>query len=374
MQSNMQGGNFLTDIFKRSSGFEKSVEDTKKSENELLNSYEEMDKKIVKYHESYDKHIQNLTKLDEYIHFNGMENVFKTLIMKDVIKKGKIDKSDPILFKNYMIEGEVTPSEFRIEHLKSQVKFYLNKYFSNREHMFINLIVISDISKTSFNLDLITIDQKKYSFKISHDDFLVNKNDTKNALREVLLITKKNLKSETSLMEFDDSSRSGLSGSRSRFGHNNKSVRSSIKKSKKSVSTKSKKSKQNEGQDKLKSKTHVKSTKSATLSDILKSFKKTEKKQLSEYRTISSKQKSKNLKMIKQKQINNAEYAKLHPPPPPDECNVKTTYPECVENTNCFFKDNKCFKKQQQQAMQPTLPPMLANTIKQSSELAIPLV
>jgi hypothetical protein len=115
-----------------------------------------MDKAVKNYHKSYDTHLQNLQKLDDYANFNGMENLFKKVLMKDNFRDGKVDKSVPILFRNYLIEEETTPTAFRKEHILRQVNYVLGKYFSGREHMFIKHLNV-EVGKNEFELTVQTI-------------------------------------------------------------------------------------------------------------------------------------------------------------------------------------------------------------------------
>ena len=112
---------------KKHMSFDKLVKETKKSEGKLISSYEEMDKKSQDYAKSYKDHIENLEVLDDYAHFNGLTTLFQQVIMKDNIKTGKIDTSIPIFFRNYMIEGEVSPNVLREEHLKRQIDYLTDK-------------------------------------------------------------------------------------------------------------------------------------------------------------------------------------------------------------------------------------------------------
>ena len=79
-----------------------------------------MDARIQIYNKAYEKHLENLLLIDDFIHFNGMETLFKKVIMKDNFTNGKIDRSNPLLFQNYLIEGDISPSSFRKEHLIRQ--------------------------------------------------------------------------------------------------------------------------------------------------------------------------------------------------------------------------------------------------------------
>ena len=224
---NINGG-FLSFKGKKDDSFDTVVKNTKKSEGKLIKTYEEMDEKTRLYTKSYKEHLENLEKLDDYAHFNGMVSLFKKIIMKDNIKSGNIDKSNPILFRNYMIEGDVMPSTLRNEHLKRQIDYFRNKYFTLRDNTFINYLSVSDITKTSFVMNVVTIDNKKYTRKIEHEDFFVNKSEVKSALKDIIHTTKRNLKRDSEIIIYNEDTKNTSSR-----------ISKSIKSSKKHTSGKS---------------------------------------------------------------------------------------------------------------------------------------
>ena len=202
--------------------FDDTVKNTKKSEAKLIKTYQDMDEKTRLYTRAYVDHLENLGQLDNYAHFNGMVTLFEKVIMRDNIKTGKINMSNPILFRNYMIEGEVMPSVLREEHLKRQIEYLREKYFSSRDNSFVNYITITDITKTSFVFNVIMIDNKKYNRKISHEDFLINKSEFKSALKDIIHTTKKNLKRDSRIIEYDEDTKNS-NGRRSRSVKSNRS-------------------------------------------------------------------------------------------------------------------------------------------------------
>ena len=184
------------------------VQNTKTSEAKLISSYEAMDKIQAEYSKAYNDHLKNLELLDDRVNFHGMVNVFKNLIMKYNIKTGTVDKTSPIFFRNYMIEGDFAPSAFRIEHISKQIYFYMKKYFSPSERGVIKYIKIENITTTSFMLNIITIDNKNYKTKITHEDYLVNKIEVKKTLKGIIHTTKKNLKRDGKRTKHDHSAKS----------------------------------------------------------------------------------------------------------------------------------------------------------------------
>lgn len=186
--------------------FSGTIKKTKTSETKLINRYEELDKVTKEYHEAYENHLKNLITLDDFANFHGMEKLFQKVIMKDAFKRGKVDRSAPLLFKNYLIEDETTPRTFRKEHIMRQVEYVLKKNFAGREHMYIKTIKIEDLGKSEFILHIVTIENIKRNRKIGHSGYIIDMSKTKAFLKETLEATKKNLKRRSTLVEIGSKS------------------------------------------------------------------------------------------------------------------------------------------------------------------------
>ena len=208
-------------ILKGKYKFKNVVKNTKRSEMNLMNTYEDMDSKIKKYNKAYSSHLENLKVLDDYLNFNGMETLFNNVIMVDNFVKGHIDKKNPLLFNNYKIEGELLPSEMRKAHLLTQVKFIMNKSISGSDQTFIKEIYVTDISKKEFVLVVVTIDNLKDKKIIPHTDYIVDKTKVKSFINEISSHTKKKLKRSSIIAEFNDGKRSSKSNSNSNNNNNN---------------------------------------------------------------------------------------------------------------------------------------------------------
>ena len=234
---NVKGGFFFS---RDKNSLASIVKNTKKSENNLINAFEEMDSVAKTYNKSYINHIENLKLLDEQVHFNGMETIFKKAIMKDNFVKGHVDKTNQLLFRNYIIEGDVLPSTFRNEHLLNQIRNVIDKSFAGRDYAFIKYQTITDISKHDFVLNIVTIENIKHKKQISHKDFLIDNEKVKKFLTDILSTTKKNLKRTSLIAEFNDDDDDESHSVRSKKSRSNKSKNSlfNIGKSKKSKVTK----------------------------------------------------------------------------------------------------------------------------------------
>lgn len=184
-------------------GMTGAIRKTKRSELTLINAYEEYENKTRKYNTAFKEHLDNLKKLDDYGNFKGLETLFTKIIIPDEFKGDKIDKSNPLLFRNYLVNAEIPPSEFRKEHIKQQIRYILNESFAERDRMLIRYFDV-ELGKTEFIMNVITIDNIKKSRKISHDNYIISMSETKSNLKDILNITKKNLKRKSLVVEIDN--------------------------------------------------------------------------------------------------------------------------------------------------------------------------
>ena len=197
-----------------SNSFGSVIKKTKSSEAGLIKNYESMEKATKDYNKSFKEHLSNLNKLDDYANFSGMKNLFQKVIMKDVITQGaKVDTSMPLLFRNYHIEKEPTPSAFRREHILTQVRYILTTSFAGREHMLIKYMSV-EIGKSQFILHITTIENIKKSRTLDHNGYVIDAGATRAALKDILTTTKKNLKRRTALVEIGRGSSSSERSSR----------------------------------------------------------------------------------------------------------------------------------------------------------------
>ena len=362
----MKGGFFsFKSSGKKHFSFNEVVKNTKKSEAKLIKTYQDMDEKTRTYTKAYVEHLENLAQLDDFAHFNGMVTLFEKVIMRDNIKTGKINTGNPLFFRNYMIEGEVMPSVLREEHLKRQTDYFREKYFSSRDNAFISYITITDITKTSFVFNVIMIDNKKYNRKISHEDYLINKSEFKSALKDIIHTTKRNLKRDSRIIEYnDDTKNNSFRKSRSVKSNRTRKTKSSknSKKSKTHKNTQNTKKHVQEinifGKDNKKGINNLDNE----VKDLLKS--KTKK------RSLFSMQKTHSIrdKEAKEKREAEEKAKAIANPPSPDEiiekkCNLLSSQ-ECGLDRECFFNigANKCKKSNRavpmpgvQQALQPIM-------------------
>jgi hypothetical protein len=159
-----------------------------------------------------------------------MESVFKDILLKKHFKHGDVDKTNPLFFSNYLIEGDVTTSSFRKEHILQQIRYVLKKYFAPREHQFIKDMTV-DVGKHSALISITTIEHHKHKreIKYSHDkDFILKFSDLKQAIKDIIGSAKKHLKNNEKMLESSSNSTKS----------SKKSTKSSNKRKSRSVSNK----------------------------------------------------------------------------------------------------------------------------------------
>jgi len=368
----MKGGLFSS--FGKSSFF-KTISKTKKSESSLISSYEEMDKKIMKYQKSYETHLENLEKLDDYANFNGMKTLFKDIIMKDIINTGQIDKNNPLLFRNYDLEDdEIVPSSFRKEHILSQVRFIQENSFAERDNMLIRKIEVHNITKDDFILYIMNTENIKTKSDIKHKNYIIDKKDTKKFLEQVILKTKKELNVPVSIIKFENKNNENNDDNSDSKTHNSNSNSNSKKKSKKTKRTmKTMKSKKN-----MSNKRSRISKKSINYNNLFKkTIKKSKKNNLNVNKDksrivfdfqltnheIKEKEKKKAEKAAAAKAAANeearkkaaedkaaldAQYRQGKPVPGLDQplknCGIHTDFQTC-KNAGCWFNNNICMER-----------------------------
>ena len=212
-------------------GMTGAIRRTKRSELQLINAYEEYENRTRRYNKAYQEHLENLKKMDDYGNFKGLETLFSKHIIPDELKGDKVDKTNPLLFRNYPINAEVPPSELRKEHIKQQIEYILEKNFAERDRMLIKYYEV-ELGKSEFILNITTIDNVKKSRKISHDNYIISMSETRSNIKDILTITKKNLKRSSLVVDIGNkSSTSGSKKTSSKKSASNKSRLNTVKNS-----------------------------------------------------------------------------------------------------------------------------------------------
>jgi hypothetical protein len=176
--------------------YSKAVE----SETELINSYEKLANSSRKYYQSYNRHLGNLITLDEGLGIHGLEETFKTQVIKNVFKGNDIvDRSNPLLLRNYLVSNATMPRNFRKEHLLSQIRFILRKFNPKDELLIQSIDVALDGTKATIKLRSITGELYERSATVDKD-FNLDMSDLKRNLKDVLLAIKRKMDFEIEIV------------------------------------------------------------------------------------------------------------------------------------------------------------------------------
>lgn len=176
--------------------YSKAVE----SEKQLIDSYESLAKSSRKYYQSYNRHLGNLITLDENLGIRGLEETFKSQVIKNVFKGyDTVDRSNPLLLRNYLVSNATMPRNFRKEHLLSQIRYILRK-FNPKDELLLQSIDIS-LEGNKASIKLRSINGELYERTASVDkDFNLDMTDLKRNLKEVLLAIKRKMDFEIEIV------------------------------------------------------------------------------------------------------------------------------------------------------------------------------
>ena len=185
------GGFFFTPT---NTGISSQIKKSVITENNLIHSYEKMSNSISDYYDKYDNHLRNLISIDDFANFDSMEKLFKDEIINKHFKDSKkIDKSNPLLLRNYLVDGISTPSSFRKEHLIKQIRYKLYYNFSDRERQLIIDVNIKLVDNESIAMIIRTIENKVYKKSIQHKNYNLDLSQVEESLANIIKETKESL-------------------------------------------------------------------------------------------------------------------------------------------------------------------------------------
>ena len=174
------------------------------SEKNLIASYENLAKVSRHYYKSYNKHLGNLITLDENVGMHGLEKTFKSQVIKNVFKgNDRIDRSNPLLLRNYLVSNATMPRNFRKEHLLSQVRYILRKFNPKDELLVQSIDITMDGNKANIKLRGLNGDLYERTGTVD-EDFNLDMSDLKRNLKEVLMAIKRKMDFEIEIVsDFD---------------------------------------------------------------------------------------------------------------------------------------------------------------------------
>ena len=170
------------------------------SEQNLITSYENLAKSSRNYYQSYNRHLGNLITLDENLGIHGLEETFKSQVIKNVFKGyDTVDRSNPLLLRNYLVSNATMPRNFRKEHLLSQIRYIMRK-FNPKDELLIQSTDIS-LDGTKAVIKLRGLNSELYERTIQVDkDFNLDMTELKKNIKDVILAIKRKMDFEIEIV------------------------------------------------------------------------------------------------------------------------------------------------------------------------------
>ena len=203
-----QKAGFLLNLLFGKSGYKtrtKKVDNTlriaRKSESNLIESYENLASVSRQYYEDYNKHLENLITLDDINGMSGLQTTFKNVVISKLFKgTDTVDRKSPLLLKNYLVTGETAPKNFRKEHLLAQIRFILAG-FAVKDTLLISQYDVS-LENNNAIIKFFMINGDTYDKSVPVDaNFNMNLSKLESELRDVIKSMKKKMNYE---IEIDD--------------------------------------------------------------------------------------------------------------------------------------------------------------------------
>ena len=171
-----------------------------RSEDELINSYETLAKSSRNYYKAYNRHLGNLITLDDNLNMSGLQQTFKSQIIKNVFKGNDIiDRTNPLFLRNFLVSDATLPRNFRKEHLISQVRYILRKFNPKDELLVQSIDVTLEGNKANVKLRGLNGDLYERTASVD-DDFNLDMSDLKRNLKEVLMSIKRKMDFEIEIV------------------------------------------------------------------------------------------------------------------------------------------------------------------------------
>lgn len=203
------GGGFLS-MIKGKGHTKNKVDDSKlppitrakRSETTLIRNYEDLAKISKKYYNSFGKHMQNLITLDD---LNGMTPALATTFRNVVVEndmKGKdvINRSNPLLLRNYLVTPETLPRVMRKEHLLQQIRYKLTQFNPKDTLLLENIDVTLDGKTATIIYRVINGDKYEKTTKVS-DEYALDMNQIESDIKDIITTIKKKMDYEIEIVD-----------------------------------------------------------------------------------------------------------------------------------------------------------------------------
>jgi len=178
------------------------MEKSKKSENELINAYEDYVKITKKYFSLYNNHLNNLKELEENKNISNLVDLFKKHIMNDEFNYNiHVDRSNPLLLNNYLVTDDTLRKNFLKEHVINQLRYAIHK-FNIKDKILIESIgnVSIDGMKCNYTIKASTGDKYELQTNINKD-YLIDMNDVEEQIIKLISEIKGKLEFDIELVD-----------------------------------------------------------------------------------------------------------------------------------------------------------------------------
>ena len=182
--SNDDGGDKIGSLWTKSINSEKRV----------IDAYEDLMVAMRKYYKEYDAHIDNIDKLGYKAHFDSLEYIFKNILIKEQFKPyTKVDRSNPLLLRNYLVAPTSTPLSLKKNHVLQQVYYKLRGDFSPNEQSLIKDIQVALTGIDRVQLIFRTADKQIYSRSVEHKRLNLHLSEVRTILKDIIDVVKSNI-------------------------------------------------------------------------------------------------------------------------------------------------------------------------------------
>lgn len=158
-----------------------------KTEDLLLKKYEAFTKAAKEYNDIYNEHIKNIEFLEEQKGMTSLLSTFKdTVLPNDILYHLKIDRSNPLLLRNYLVTDDTLPKNFRREHVLNQIRYVISK-FKPADKILIDSIGNVKIEGSTCLYTVKASNGEKFEQKVRiNDDYIIDTEDVDEQITELI--------------------------------------------------------------------------------------------------------------------------------------------------------------------------------------------
>ena len=195
-----KGKGLFNGFFEPVNNLKETFRKAKTSETKLINAYEKLTESVDSYYKLYNSHLENLVQLDTFLNSTNFETLFKGIIIKEHFKKqDKIDRSLPLLLRNFNVGDDTSGTALRRESLIKQIRYKLYNTFPEREQALIKDIEVKISKDGELAMIITTIENKPYRRELKHNNFIINMAYLNRELKDIMRVVKENLKYESNI-------------------------------------------------------------------------------------------------------------------------------------------------------------------------------